>query len=50
MRRCASLYLAAASLASQPDLHIDDGHEVHEPQNEEKDEAEQGDPLHGELQ
>lgn len=50
VRRGASLYLAAGSLASAPDLHIDDGHEVHEPQNEEQDDAEQGDALQNQLQ
>lgn len=27
------------------DLHIDDGHEVHKPQDEKKDESEDGEPL-----
>lgn len=31
-------------------LHVNDGHQVHEPQNEEEDKAEYGEPLHGELQ
>ncbi len=32
------------------DLHINDRHEVHEPQDEEQDEAEHGEALHGEVQ
>lgn len=31
-------------------LHVNDGHEVHEPQHEEQDEAEHGEALHGEIQ
>lgn len=31
-------------------LHINDGHEVHEPQHAEQDEAEHGESLHGEIQ